>query len=40
MPKETEIAQTQSASGFQGEMVKKSLKRFTRLLVTVASNYC
>ena len=32
MPKVTIIAQTQSVSGFQGEMVKKSLKQITRLL--------
>ena len=37
MPKETKIAQTQSASGFQGEMVKKSLEEITRILVTIAS---
>ncbi len=37
MPKETIIAQTQSASGFQGEMSKKQLKRLTQLLVTIAS---
>ena len=36
MPKETKIAQTQSASGFQGEMPKKLLKQFTRFLATVA----
>ena len=37
MPKETKIRQTQSAPGFQGEMSKKSLKRFTRFLVTIAN---
>jgi len=36
MPKETKIAQTQWASGFKREMVKKSLKRLTQLLATVA----
>ena len=36
MPKEEIIVQTQRASGFQGEMPKKSLKRFTRFLATVA----
>ena len=36
MPKETEIAQIQSASGFQREMFKKSLERFTQFLATVA----
>lgn len=37
MPKETKIAQAQSASGFQGEMSKKPLKRLTQLLATIAS---
>ena len=32
MPKETKIAQAQSASGFQGEMSKKPRKEITRLL--------
>ncbi len=36
MPRETKIAQTQSASGFKRKMVKKSLKEITRLLVTSA----
>jgi hypothetical protein len=36
MPKEAKIAQTQWTSGFQGKMVKKSLKEITRLLVTIA----
>ena len=37
MPKKTIIVQIQSASGFQHEMFKKSLKQITRLLVTVAN---
>ena len=36
MPKEKIIAQSQSVSGFQGEMSKKLLERFTQFLVTVA----
>ena len=39
MPRDTKIAQTQWASGFQGEMVKKSLKEITRLLVNIASKF-
>ena len=35
MPKETIIAQTQSVSGFQPQMVKKSLKRLNQLLAIV-----
>ena len=35
MPKETKIVQTQSASGFQRKMVKKSLKRLNQLLAIV-----
>ena len=37
MPKEEIIVQTQWASGFQREMVKKPLQEITRLLVTIAS---
>ena len=36
MPKETKIAQTQSASGFQGEMVKKTVEGNNSDI----SNYC
>ena len=39
MPKETKNAQTQSASGFQGKMSKKSLEEITRLLVNIASKF-
>ena len=36
MPKEAKIVQTQWASGFKREMIKKSLKRLTQFLATVA----
>ena len=39
MPKETKNAQTQWALGFKREMVKKSLKEITRLLVNIASKF-
>ena len=39
MPKEAKIVQIQSASGFQAEMVKKSLKEITRILVNIASKF-